>query len=190
MDSYFELKAIPDPELLQSEILAQLMQGVHGLLPQYEGRVGIGFPGYGQSRTLGGIIRLHGNTNDLNKLHSQIINDPVIRSYSLVTDVQAIPEKVKEHVIFKRLHLKGKSDIRRLVERHRERGTLTDELETAISQRYSQRIFYPHVKLKSYSTGQASFMLFVKKSVRKTSSESKLFSAYGLSKQGSTIPLF
>jgi CRISPR-associated endonuclease Csy4 len=190
MDSYFELKAIPDPELLQSEVLAQLMQVTHGLIPAYEGRVGVSFPGYGQSRTLGGILRLHGNDTDLQKLQSQLNEQPVIRSYALVTDVGAIPKRIRDYGVFKRQHIKGRSDIRRLINRHKKRGTWTEELETAITHKYSEETICPHLKLKSSSTGQASFLLFVKREIQKKPSENREFGSYGLSKVGSTIPLF
>lgn len=190
MDSYFELKAIPDPELLQSEILAQLVQVIHGLMPVYEGRVGASFPGYGQSRTLGGILRLHGKDTDLQKLQSQLIEQAVIRSYAQVTDVGAIPSKIHDYGIFKRLHIKGGSDIRRLINRHKKRGTWTEELETAITTKYSQATICPHLKLKSSSTGQASFLLFVKREIQKKASENMEFGSYGLSKAGSAVPLF
>ncbi len=190
MDSYFELKAIPDPELLQSEVLAQLMQVTHGVLSDYDGRVGVSFPAYGQSRTLGGILRLHGEEVDLLKLQSQLGTNPVIRSYALITDVGFIPKKISDYGVFRRQHIKGASDIRRLISRHKKRGTWNEELEVAITQKYSQDVVCPHLKLKSSSTGQPSFLLFVKRTIQKYPSETVKFGSYGLSKDGSSIPLF
>ncbi len=190
MDSYFELKAIPDPELLQSEVLAQLMQITHRLMPEYAGRVGVSFPGYGQSRTLGGILRLHGDNTDLKKLQSQLKEHPIIRSYALITDVGSVPNKITDYGVFKRLHVKSNSDIRRLIDRHKKRGTWTKDLGAAITKKYRQTTLCPHLKLKSSSTGQPVFLLFIKKQILKRPSENAVFGSYGLSKDGSAIPLF
>ena len=49
---YADLKAIPQAEMLQSQVVAHIVQTLHGLLPRFGGRIGIGFPAYGQNRTL------------------------------------------------------------------------------------------------------------------------------------------
>ncbi|MBN1007481.1 type I-F CRISPR-associated endoribonuclease Cas6/Csy4 [Amphritea pacifica] len=188
MDSYFEIKAIPDPELLQSAIVAQLMQALHGLLPAYEGRVGISFPAYGQARALGGILRLHGTSEDMQRLLDQAHDDSVLSNYALITDVLMVPEKVKGYALYRRRHVKGESDIRRLVKRHKARGTWTAELEEAIFAKYRQPRNCPHVTLKSYTTRQAKFMLFIEQEMQGKAVEGE-FNAYGLSK-GSTVPWF
>lgn len=188
MDSYFEISAIPDPELLQTAVVAQLMQELHRLLPAYDGRVGVSFPGYGQSRTLGGIIRVHGTTHDLDRLNFDVRNDPGIRSYGLISEVSSVPNSVKGYARFQRLHSKGGSHLRRLQQRHRSRGTWTKELEESISQKYAAPVSCPHVALKSASTGQSRFLLFIEKSCSENSADGE-FNAYGLSKTA-TVPLF
>jgi len=189
MDSYFEIKAIPDPELLQSAVVAQLMQSLHGLLPGYQGRVGLAFPGYGQARSLGGILRLHGSAEDLQRLHDQVGDLPVFSSYSLVTPVLAIPKSLAGHAVFQRLHVKGESHYRRQLKRHKANGTWTEELEQAIAANYRKTLICPYVSLKSYSTGQPVFLLFVERKP-KAEMESGDFNSYGLSKDGTTVPLF
>lgn len=44
LSHYIELKAIPQAELTQAEVLSHLMQHIHRLLPAYAGRIGIAFP--------------------------------------------------------------------------------------------------------------------------------------------------
>lgn len=188
MDSYFEIRAIPDPELLQSAIVANLMQKIHGLLPAYDGRVGLSFPGYGQARTLGGIIRIHGNTNDLERLNFDVRNDPGMRSYGLISDVSSVPDSIKGYAKFQRLHAKGNSHLRRLQQRHQARGTWTKELEESISRKYAVQVSCPHVSLKSASTGQPRFLLFIERCGSDSSADGE-FNAYGLSKTA-TVPLF
>jgi len=189
MDSYFEIKAIPDPELLQTAVIAQLMQSLHGLLPAYQGRVGLAFPGYGQARSLGGILRLYGTAEDLQRLHDQVRDLPLFSSYSLVTPLRTVPKSLADHAIFQRLHVKGESHYRRQLKRHKARGTWSEELEQAIAAKYRKTLTCPYVSLKSYSTGQPVFLLFVE---RKHTAEMKLgrFNSYGLSKDGATVPWF
>ena len=71
---YADLKAIPQAEMLQSQVVAHIVQALHGLLPRFSGRIGIGFPAYGQNRTLGGIVRLFGSETDLDDLHCLLQN--------------------------------------------------------------------------------------------------------------------
>ncbi len=188
MDSYFEVKAIPDPELLQSAVMGQLMQTLHGCLTDFDGRVGVSFPGYGQARTLGGILRLHGSSPDMDQLKFQLESKPTATSYGLLTDVAPVPSKLKGHALFQRKHVKGKSNIRRLEKYHRANGTWTADREKAIAEKYQQAVTYPHIVLKSHSTKQPKFLLFVEKKnvVQPISGE---FNAYGLSKTA-TVPWF
>ncbi|UVW34102.1 type I-F CRISPR-associated endoribonuclease Cas6/Csy4 [SAR92 clade bacterium H455] len=189
MDSYFEIKAIPDPELLQTAVIAQLMQHLHGLLPAYQGRVGLAFPGYGQARSLGGILRLHGTADDLQRLHDEVGDLPIFSSYSLVTPLLAAPKSLVGHAAFQRLHVKGKSHYRRQLKRHKANGTWSEELEQAIAANYRKTVSCPYVSLKSYSTGQPVFSLFVERKL-KLEMQSGDFNGYGLSKDGATVPLF
>lgn len=188
MDSYFDIKAIPDPELLQSAVVGELMQAVHSLLPAFDGRVAVGFPAYGQVHTLGGIIRLYGAQADLDSLHSLALEHPGIRNYGLTIPVAAVPDTLKGHVIYSRMHVKGASHYRRLEARHKARGTWTDELARAIAEKYQQATHCPHVSLRSHTTGQR-FILFIQQSRQKEASDGQ-FNAYGLSVDDATVPLF
>jgi CRISPR-associated endonuclease Csy4 len=189
MDSYFDIKAIPDPEMLQSAVVGQLLQALHTLLPAYEGRVGLGFPGYGQSRTLGGILRAYGRTEDLQRLENEVKDNSIFRSYALVTSAEVIPGQVNGYAEYRRLHVKGKSHYRRLEKRHQARGTWSPELEKAIAEKYREPMICPHVALKSQSTMQPRFLLFVKKLKRGEAIEG-VFNDYGLSVNGATVPVF
>ena len=42
---YLELRAIPQADLIQSQVLSHLMQTLHQYLPAYAGRIGVAFPG-------------------------------------------------------------------------------------------------------------------------------------------------
>ena len=61
---YIEIKAIPQVDMLQTEVISFCLQKLHQILPHFEGRIGLAFPAYGKDKTLGGIIRLFGSEND------------------------------------------------------------------------------------------------------------------------------
>lgn len=189
MDSYFDIKALPNPEIIQSAVVAHLMQALHKLLPQFQGRPGVDFPAYGQQRTLGGIIRLLGNEGDLQQLNEQIKKTAEFNNYAFVTECSSIPENIKKHAVYKRKHSKGNSRFRRLKNRHETKGTWSDELAKTVNEKFNLPSRLPHVCLSSASTNQPQFLLFIKE---RFIPEAKigLFNGYGLSLDGATVPKF
>jgi CRISPR-associated endonuclease Csy4 len=188
MDSYFEIKALPNPEILQSEVVSYLMQHLHTVLPQFEGRIGLGFPAYGQLRTVGGIIRVIGSEEDITRLKESLVELAEVRDYGLLTDISYVPERITKFASYHRVHTKGNSHLKRLKKRQLARGTWSDEHERKVQERYQEALKLPHLKLKSGSTGQR-FLLFVKQRI--SVSETKgLFNGYGLGKENATVPWF
>ena len=188
MDSYLDIKALPDSEIIQSAIIAHLMQALHGLLPNYEGRIGLDFPAYGQQRTLGGIIRVLGNKADIQNLYQRIRTSALFSDYAFTTEILDIPRHLSKHVKYQRYHVKGNSRFNRLKKRHIALGTWTQELAKGASSKFDVPIKLPHISIQSTSTGQ-NFMLFVK---QKTLSEPQhgAFNTYGLSLGIATVPKF
>ena len=187
MNRYFDLEAIPNPQIAQVDVVAQLMQQTHALLPQYLGRVGLSFPEYRVQRTLGKIIRFFGNEKDLRELQSSTKANPKFSNYCVVGDVQHTPEEPKAYVCFARVQPKGNSSLQRLKRRHQVRGTWTDKLEQEIQAKYSANFKQPHVNLRSISSGQ-KFILFIQQE-KKSQPAGGLFSSYGLSNTA-TVPWF
>ncbi|MBO9494862.1 type I-F CRISPR-associated endoribonuclease Cas6/Csy4 [Thalassotalea sp. G20_0] len=188
MDSYCELKALPNPEIIQSAVVSALMQALHSLLPTYEGRIGLAFPAYGQQRTLGGIIRILGKKADIDAFHSVLANHLVIRDYALLTPVSGIPEGISKHSCYSRKQPKGNSRYQRQKKRHLERGTWSEALEQAMHAQISKPLRLPHVGLKSSSNGQ-SFLLFIERH-NKAKAEDGQFNSYGLALDHATVPEF
>ena len=94
---YADLKAIPQAEMLQSQVVAHIVQTLHGLLPRFGGRIGIGFPAYGQNHTLGGIVRLFGSETDLDDLHC-LLQNTGLSDYALIGRIEEVlSEKVYAH---------------------------------------------------------------------------------------------
>lgn len=188
MNSYFEIKALPNPEIIQSTVVAYLMQSLHQMLPAYTGRIGLDFPGYGQQRTLGGTIRVFGSEDDVTGLKGRAERNPNIASYGLVTPVSTVPASITQYVSCTRVHARGASRLKRLKLRHQAKGTWTDELESQVIARLELGLNLPHVNLGSGSTGQR-FKLFVRRSIS-GSKGTGLFNAYGLSLGEANLPMF
>ena len=181
---YIEIKAIPQVDMLQTEVISFCLQKLHQILPHFEGRIGLAFPAYGNDKTLGGIIRLFGSENDCDSVY---IKSQELRDYVLLSEVMPIPEKVRSYRIYQRVQMKGQSAIRRAEKRLTAQGKWSEEVRQNILQKQSTQRVYPHVHLKSSSTKQ-QFILAIK-SVYKAKSVEGSFSVYGLS-QKATVPHF
>lgn len=181
---YIEIKAIPQVDMLQTEVISFCLQKLHQILPHFEGRIGLAFPAYGNDKTLGGIIRLFGSENDCD---SVCIKSQELRDYALLSEVMPIPEKVRSYRIYQRVQMKGQSAIRRAEKRLTAQGKWSEEVRQNMLQKQAIQRVYPHAHLKSSSTKQ-QFILAIK-SVYKAKSVEGSFSAYGLS-QTATVPHF
>ena len=188
MDYYFELRALPNPEILQSEVIAHLMGELHLALTQYNGEIGLDFPGYAQGRGLGGIIRLLGRQSDIIQLHHHLTRIPSTADYALITNPDPIPKKVQYHHRYQRQHAKGNSRLRRLKKRQIAAGTWSEEKEAQITHKFAQPLTLPHIRLKSRSTNQP-FILFIKRDTFPKPKEGE-FNSYGLSLGEATVPKF
>ena len=184
---YIELRAIPQADLIQSQVLSHLMQTLHQYLPAYAGRIGAAFPGYGQARTLGGIIRLIGNEADCQALHQQLHASGAINDYALLYPVAAVPSGIQNHVRYSRSHNKGQSALRRAEQRLTTQGKWQAEIAEKMREKWQTPQKLPHVHIRSASTRQ-TFILWIKQHSH-THPQAGLFSAYGLS-QEATVPQF
>ncbi|MGC7560296.1 type I-F CRISPR-associated endoribonuclease Cas6/Csy4 [Pasteurella sp. PK-2025] len=182
---YIELKAIPQMDMLQSEVISHCMQILHQFLPHFEGRVGVAFPAYGLGRTLGGIIRIFAHQQDCTQLQQQLLQSG-LQDYALISEVNQTPSYT-EHRCYSRVHRKGQSAIRRTEKRLKSQGRWDEAIRTEMQQRQQQVAFLPHCHLKSASTGQR-FILAVQEK-RLSQPCLGLFNAYGLSHTAS-VPHF
>ena len=189
MDSYFDIKALPCAEIIQSAVVAHLIQALHQLLPQYGGEIGVDFPAYGQQQTVGGIVRLLGRHEHIHPLHQAVKTAATFNDYALITERSNIPENISGYTEYKRKHVKGNSHLKRLRKRSEANGTWTDALAIAAATKFSVSTNLPHVCLSSSSTGQSKFLLFIQKKSRANSHNGK-FNGYGLSIYGTTVPKF
>ncbi|EFM97156.1 type I-F CRISPR-associated endoribonuclease Cas6/Csy4 [Actinobacillus pleuropneumoniae] len=183
---YIELKAIPQVDILQTDVIAHGLQILHKFLPLYQGEIGLSFPAYGLGRTLGGIIRVFGNEQHCAQIKVQLTAEG-LQDYALITSVTPIPEEIAEHRRYQRVHRKGQSAIRRTEKFLVQQGKWTEEIrQEMLIHQQNQKVF-PYVKLKSGSTKQ-HFVLAIRQ-LRLAEPSFGLFNTYGLSKIA-TVPHF
>ena len=186
---YIELLAIPQADMLTAETMGYILQTVHRALPQYAGRIGIGFPLYAPHHSLGNMLRLYGNENDIchinNHLQTQGLAD-----YAVFRQPEKIPDK-HQFACFSRVRLKtpSASDIRRMQKRCQQQGLSPDEIANRIQQWRNKSPNKPpaFAYINSTSTGQRMPLFIAKRD--KTEAQTGTFNAYGLS-QNSTVPVY
>lgn len=188
LSHYCDIRAIPQADMFQSEVVSLIIQGLHRELPAFAGGIGLAFPGYGQNRTLGGIVRVFGPFGDLGRLRGALGASELI-DYALLGAITAIPSTVKGYICFARKHIKGASDMRRTEKRLTAQGMPAAEIVRRLHDkaRKSPRTCCPHVHLKSHSTGQ-KMVLCVARHVKRKAQIGR-FSSYGLS-HTATVPDF
>lgn len=187
MDSYIELRLLPDPEFQVTTLMNALFAKLHrGLVSHGEGRVGISFPDVEQkSAGLGTRLRLHGQAADLERLMSANWLQGM-RDHLVCTPVTPVPANASHRVV-RRVQAKSSPERarRRLMAR---KGINLDEAIRRIPDNLGQRLSSPYLELASQSTGQ-SFRLFVEHLPKQAAPVQGMFNAYGLS-SSATVPWF
>lgn len=189
---YFELRAIPQIDLTEVQVMNQFMQTLHNILIYYRGEIGISFPCYTQKqhKTLGGIIRFFGKQEPISLLYDELQYQSPIRDYGIIFDVKPVPEEKKGYLYLRRIRVKGKSNLRRSKKRLLAQGKWTSAVEEKMVEKWgSVNLSYPHCHLKSSSTGQP-FILWIKQE-RCDNARLGEFNSYGIgSIDISTVPHF
>lgn len=80
---YFELRAIPQLEITETEVINKIMQSLHEVLVNYQGNIAVSFPLYNVKKTLGGVIRIFGHESILQKFIGDLQKRSIINNYSL-----------------------------------------------------------------------------------------------------------
>lgn len=148
--------------------------------------VGVAFPQYSQEeKTLGSVIRLHGNMDDLKRLQLEKVlaeYQPAIQ----LSSIQSTPRTIEQHVTYKRIQPRASKE--RILRRQMKRQGVTQAVVEARYKDYQATpLSLPCIELHSHSN-KCRFPLFIEKIV---SSEPRpgLFNTYGLSAK-TTVPHF
>ncbi|WP_037588604.1 type I-F CRISPR-associated endoribonuclease Cas6/Csy4 [Stenoxybacter acetivorans] len=185
MDSYQDIRVLPDPEFKASILLSALFAKLHrALVAHGKGDVGVSFPGY-EETTLGEVVRLHSERAVLETLEATGwragLND-----YCTTSEVLPIPE-IKSWRNVSRIQVKSSAD--RLLRRSVRKGWITEEeAQQRVLNHQNQSCKLPFIQMKSLSSKQA-FRLFIQHGEPQQSPSCGQFSSYGLSAEA-TIPWF
>ncbi|MFQ1018181.1 type I-F CRISPR-associated endoribonuclease Cas6/Csy4 [Gilliamella sp. BG7] len=188
LSHYFELRVISQIEITEVEVINQVMQSLHQILVNQKGNIAISFPCYKLRKTVGGVIRLFGSEQELQKIKIDIQQKSSISDYALLTSVAKVPSTIKGYLRFRRFNPKNKSSLRRAEERLTAQGKWTPEVKNRLIEKWGNGdLQYPYFHLNSKSTEQR-FILWLK---REKCSEpvQGIFNSYGLS-QTATVPDF
>lgn len=184
MDSYQDIRVLPDPEFKASILLSALFAKLHRALgARGKGDIGVSFPEY--NKIPGDVVRLHGERAALEALEATGwragLND-----YCSSSGVLAVPE-VKGWRNVSRVQVKSSSA--RLLRRSVRKGWITEEeaQQRALNVQ-DQSCDLPFIQMKSLSS-QQDFRLFILHGELLPSPASGQFSSYGLSAEA-TIPWF
>lgn len=185
---YFELRAIPQIEITEVDVMNQLMQSLHQVLVNHQGNIAVSFPCYNLHRTLGGIIRLFGTETDLHKLLIDLKQQSSVTDYALALSITPIPTNVKGYLRLIRVNPKGQSALKRAKKRLTAQGKWSNEVANKMIDKWgSVNLQYPHLHFSSKSTNQ-QFIMWLKQE-KSAESVSGTFNSYGLSKTA-TVPEF
>lgn len=184
MESYQEIRVLPDLEFGAELLMAALFAKLHRALGRYAaGKIGVSFPHY--AKRPGDIIRLHSRAETL-AAFGQIPWLKGLQDHIEVSVIRDVPFGVK-YRCFSRVQVK--SNAQRLRRRSVKKGWLTEEeaLER-IPDSKSQVTSLPFIHVKSLSSGE-TFRLFIHMGEESSVPVDGEFGAYGLS-SGATVPWF
>lgn len=187
MDSYIELRLLPDPEFPADTLMNALFAKLHrGLVNNGEGQVGISFPDMDQKNCiLGTRLRLHGSRSALERLMAADWRQAMYDHLSC-SPIAPIPAHARFRCV-RRVQVKSSPERarRRLIAR---KGITTAGAIQAIPDSAAKKLRLPYLLLTSQSTRQ-QFRLFVEHMPPQDNATAGAFNAYGLSSTA-TIPWF
>lgn len=184
MDSYQEIRILPDPEFGTELLMAALFAKLHRALGQHAaGTIGVSFPHYAQKP--GNVIRLHSTAERL-KAFGQTLWLKGLNDHVDITEICDVPAGA-QYCCFSRVQVKSSAE--RLRRRSVKKGWLNEaEAPERIPDSKSQATSLPFIQVKSLSTGEA-FRLFIRRGALLKEPVEGGFGAYGLSAVA-TVPWF
>lgn len=186
MHHHLDIHLRPDPEILPNQLMAALFTKLHRVLAQNQtNTVGVSFPGYQASSTLGDTLRLFGPLNDLIGLMEQPWLTGV-RDHVRVDAITPVPTTASHRRLQR---VQAKSSPERLMRRQMRRHGLNEaQGHAAFDGAKARLLSLPFLTLVSASTGQ-TFKVFLKLGPNEEARQPGTFNAYGLSATA-TVPWF
>ena len=198
MKNYIEMTLLPDVDITLNFLWEKLYQQLHLALVEIQDSdkivpVGVAFPEYRCDTEenvyqLGSKVRLFSPTRET--LEAVNINQWLSRlsDYMHISSIREVPEKNQSYTIFKRSQPKNNNH--KMARRKAKREGIS--LEEAIAYFKSRKEQYspaPFVRIKSLSSNN-QYRLIILQEKANENHHKGVFNTYGLSKNGSTVPLF
>ncbi|GGW53445.1 type I-F CRISPR-associated endoribonuclease Cas6/Csy4 [Alishewanella tabrizica] len=189
MDSFIEIRVLPDLEADANFLMNNLCSKLHAVLGQItKGKVGVSFPGYAQAgMNLGSQLRIHGTASMLEKLMAENWLKG-LRDYCDCSALQPVPANAKQRY-FARRQLKSVHNKR---QRSVGKGWLThDEALSKISDESEKKLKLPFLQLTSRGNKQ-QMKVFIEQGPVVEHAIVGSFNSYGLSRLSEkvTVPWF
>lgn len=183
MDSYIDIKLMPDAEMREAELSSKVFTKFHKALATLgTNQIGISFPLVNYK--LGQLFRIHSGRGLLSELQSLNWLGP-LSGYCQISEITTVPAQVNYRVVSAKRSNLSTSKLKRLVAR----GTIDKEGEKRYKiKMLSQGFNNPYLDLFSSSTGQVHRKFFEFGEIKHEAVEG-VFDSHGLSKTG-TIPWF
>ena len=149
MDCYIEFHLLPDPEfpapLLMNAIYSKLHKALFDLKTT---SIGVSFPHC--KKTLGSVLRLHGSSEDLQRLQQRDWMG-AMRGYCASGQISVVPDGVRHRRVFRQQTNMSEAKLKRLLKR----GSIDDAAVNQYRQKMlGQHLSGPYVELRSASNGQ------------------------------------
>ena len=184
---YIDFMVVSGPESTVSQLLGALYDRLHlALVEQRLESIGVSFPGYSTNpRTLGNVLRLHGEPAALNQLMDTNWLKGV-RDHVRMTSIMPTPADALHRVVSRRQFKTSAERLRR--RRMKRKGETAEQVAQAIPVTVERRPDLPYVHLRSLSNRQ-SFCLFIAVGPPQSRPIPGVFNSYGLG-QVTTVPWF
>lgn len=184
---YIDLRALPDPETGETALLGALHDRLHlALVRHRRDDIGVSFPHYSlDPRTLGPVLRLHGQADALNGLMG---TDWLggMRDHVRFGEIAPVPATATHRTVQRR---QFKTSVDRLRRRRMHRkGETAEQAANAIPATAQQQPDLPYVHRRSKSTAR-SFCLFIALGPVQERAVPGPFNSHGLSAT-TTVPWF
>ena len=183
MNSYIDIRLLPDPEFQATVLMNALFPKLHKALCDLSATdIGVSFPKVGV--TLGGVLRLHSTEQRLQQL-MQLNWLGGMSGYCEVSEVLGVPDNCQYRTLSRLKPAMSQSKLNRLIKR----GTIQpQQVKDYRAKMFSKGLDNPYLEIQSGSNGQR-YRRYIQFGELRDASVSGAFDQFGLSKIA-TVPWF